>query len=833
MNVFKCIGQCGLMAVLVLGMVPAAAFADELAGDVTAGATADAATAEMTGEEAVGEPKAERVLALDSGLAATNDDSSLRRYEGEEEEVMGLQGAAGNGAATSVALDGDLATVADSDIITVEAQVRGVNTEGWRVFVSYARPKAGVPTEFTISVEGGPTGPYQYQQGFISKDGAYVYDPSFGSFDPPQDSDVLSYEFVGTGRYEYQFLVQPAGKLNKRFSINVDVSGDGFVDADTKAREIVDACLPDGNQDDYETALALHDWIIDNVSYDYTFRNLGVDRALAGMAVTCEGYHAAYVKLLETAGLQTGRINGDGHVWTAVKMDGEWYHIDTTHDDVKDGLSDTTAPGALTKEQQAHMLFGLNDDIMKLVDPKHQWSGANSLENNYFIRTGDILEWSDPIADVILDKLNKKETSFTVRATNAGWAQDDFKNIINNLVAYELNQYEWTTDDRASDAVVHVSYADDYYTVSAFTVLSAVPTVSRGLTYNGASQVGVTVPDAGKYVLSGTTRATSAGTYTAKVTPAAGYAWDKSGDRTPHSYSWKIAAASLASSAVSATVAQASCEYTGTAIRPKITVKHNGRTLKEGADYSVTYGSNTSIGKGTATIRGIGTNYVGSKTVSFDIVAPKNKWVTMGGKKYYYNVSGQPAKWSQKIDGSWYYFNGSGVMQTGWVTWKDGTKSYFDWDGRALLGWRSFSGVKYYFDPSTGISKRWSQKIDGKWYYFDGSSRMQKGWVAWKDGTKSYFHPDSSGHAAALLGWRSFSGVKYYFDPATGISKRWSQRLGGYWYYFDSASRMKTGWVTWKDGRKSYFNWDGKALTGWRSFNGVKYYFDPVTGMTR
>ena len=110
---------------------------------------------------------------------------------------------------------------------------------------------------------------------------------------------------------------------------------------------------------------------------------------------------------------------------------------------------------------------------------------------------------------------------------------------------------------------------------------------------------------------------------------------------------------------------------------------------------------------------------------------------------------------------------------------------------------------------------------------------MQKGWVAWKDGTKSYFHPDSSGHAAALLGWRSFSGVKYYFDPATGISKRWSQRLGGYWYYFDSASRMKTGWVTWKDGRKSYFNWDGKALTGWRSFNGVKYYFDPVTGMTR
>ena len=111
----------------------------------------------------------------------------------------------------------------------------------------------------------------------------------------------------------------------------------------------------------------LHDWIIDNVSYDRTYRNMGVDRALAGMAVTCEGYHAAYVKLLETAGMKTGRITGGGHVWTAVQMDGEWYHVDTTHDDVKDGLLDATAPGTLSKEQQAHLLFGLDDTTMALV----------------------------------------------------------------------------------------------------------------------------------------------------------------------------------------------------------------------------------------------------------------------------------------------------------------------------------------------------------------------------------------------------------------------------------------------------------------------------------
>ena len=668
------------------------------------------------------------------------------------------------------------AIAASSDVITVQATPKGLNSGGWSATVTYAKPVAGAPTQFTITADGGAngSGSYQYQQGFIYKHDPYVwvFDPSFGTSMPYQDSNVLSYQFVGAGRYDYQFQVRDTQtNLYQRFTFTIDVEGEGFIDTDEKAREIVAECLPDGNVDDYETALVLHDWIIDNVSYDYTYRNLGVDRALAGMAVTCEGYHAAYVKLLEVAGMRTGRITDGGHVWTAVQMDGDWYHVDTTHDDVKDSLSDVTAPGTLSKEQQAHLLFGLDDATMMLANPSYkgptQGYEATSLENNYFIKTGDILEWSDPIADEILRKLDQRETSFKVKASNASWPQSTYKNPINSLVAYELNRSGWTTDSQTSDAVVRVGYADDYFNVEAFAVLSGAPSVASGLVYTGNSQTGVAVPDAGKYVVSGTAKATNAGTYTATVAPAAGYAWDETGDRAARTYQWKIGPASLASGAVTAATAQASYEYAGGTVRPQVSVKHNGRLLKEGTDYTVSYANNAAIGKATATVRGNGKNYTGTRTISFSVVAPKSKWLTVGGKKYYYGANGQPVKWSQKIGGSWYYFNGSGIMQTGWVTWKDGTKSYFDWDGKALLGWRSFSGVKY------------------------------------------------------------------YFDPATGISKRWSQRLGGYWYYFDSASRMKTGWVTWKDGRKSYFNWDGKALTGWRSFNGVKYYFDPITGMTR
>ena len=734
----------------------------------------------------------------------------------------------------------EAASLAGDDVVTVTARAHSVDPDGWSATVTYEKPQAGVSTEFTITADGGPkgSGSYQYQQGFIYKYDPYIwiYDPTFPPAETFRDSNVLSYQFVGAGRYQYQFVVRDTETARyMRFSFEVEVAGDGFIDANEKAREIVAECLPDGNVDDYETALALHDWIIDNVSYDHTFRNLSVDRALLGMAVTCEGYHAAYVKLLETAGMETGRVEGGGHVWTAVKMDGKWYHVDTTHDDVKDSLAGADIPGFLSKEQQAHLLFGLDDATMKLANAGYHGPTAgfeaDSLENSYFIKTGDIAEWSDPIAIQILGKLNQKETSFTLTPTNASWAQDSYRNVVSNLVAYELNQAEWTTDNQQADAIVRIDYADNRFAVNTFTVLTSAPTVVRNLIYNGASQAGLAVPSAGSYALSGTTKAIDAGTYTATVAPGAGYAWDKLGDKTARSYQWTIAPASIASGAVSVSGVKASYEHTGSPIRPNVTVTHNGRTLKAGTDYQVSYGENTQVGKATVTIRGAGKNYSGSRTISFDITNPRNAWRTVGGKTYYYGADGQPVKWEQKIGGHWYYFNGSGVMQTGWVTWsKLGTKSYFDADGRARTGWHTICGKRYYFDPATARSLRWENRIGGSWYYFNSASEMQTGWVTWsKLGTKSYFNDDGK----ARTGWHTLWGKRYYFDPATARSLRWENRIGGSFYYFNAASQMHTGWLTWSaDKKRSYFDVNGKALTGWQTIGGQRYYFDPATYKT-
>ena len=84
---------------------------------------------------------------------------------------------------------------------------------------------------------------------------------------------------------------------------------------------------------------------------------------------------------------------------------------------------------------------------------------------------------------------------------------------------------------------------------------------------------------------------------------------------------YEIMAAPITSFALST----ASYVYDGTAKRPAVIVKSNGKTLVAGTDYSVTWPSDISnVGKKTVTVAGKG-NYTGSMTATYEIVAASNK----------------------------------------------------------------------------------------------------------------------------------------------------------------------------------------------------------------
>ena len=71
-------------------------------------------------------------------------------------------------------------------------------------------------------------------------------------------------------------------------------------------------------------------------------------------------------------------------------------------------------------------------------------------------------------------------------------------------------------------------------------------------------------------------------------------------------------------SKASVTLSTSTYAYDGKAKKPGVTVKLNGKTLKNGTDYSVTYSNNTKVGTAKVTITGKG-NYTGSVSKTYSI----------------------------------------------------------------------------------------------------------------------------------------------------------------------------------------------------------------------
>ena len=108
-----------------------------------------------------------------------------------------------------------------------------------------------------------------------------------------------------------------------------------------------------------------------------------------------------------------------------------------------------------------------------------------------------------------------------------------------------------------------------------------------------------------------------------------------------------------------------SFKYTGKEIKPSVTVKYSGKTLKQGTDYTVSYSNNIKSGTGTITIKGIG-EYKGTVTNKFNIIAPTapkdngsklvdNAGVGGGSMSTWVNWNNITAKANFKGEGGWKY----------------------------------------------------------------------------------------------------------------------------------------------------------------------------------
>ena len=104
------------------------------------------------------------------------------------------------------------------------------------------------------------------------------------------------------------------------------------------------------NMSDYEKELAIHDWITDWSSFDYGVFSrssnedfeAGSDTpygVLINRSAMCHGYSSTFQLFMDMLNIEcitvfgTPGSNGVEHSWNMVKLDGEWYCVDTAWDD--------------------------------------------------------------------------------------------------------------------------------------------------------------------------------------------------------------------------------------------------------------------------------------------------------------------------------------------------------------------------------------------------------------------------------------------------------------------------------------------------------------------
>lgn len=175
--------------------------------------------------------------------------------------------------------------------------------------------------------------------------------------------------------------------------------------------------------------------------------------------------------------------------------------------------------------------------------------------------------------------------------------------------------------------------------------------------------------------------------------------------------------------------------------------------------------------------------------------------------------------------------------KTGWQE-KDGTLRHFSGSRSADLGWFQENDQRYYLDPDQdGAAVSGWVTIDGSRYYFNDAGVMQTGWVDW-DGASYLLGADGSiqtgwaqselgtlyldAEGSPVTGWVSVDKKMHYFNEA-GILQTGKTEIDGKVYCLDEAGCIQTGWVT-DQGKAVYLNLDGTLYSGWLEQDGKKYY---------
>ena len=336
--------------------------------------------------------------------------------------------------------------------------------------------------EYTYTVHNGTdTGVVSYEY-FM----AILDDPREGAkADVLYDSGIISmneftFTFYQTGEYIlFVYRYDSNGEIiNSDYGDNVQcrikITEDQENNPLTLAVQSAASVCNKGN--DFDTAVAINDYLVQNVEYDWDYYHYSPQAALLGSEygfqhkTVCNGYSRAYQLIARACGLNCRKVNGkvgkENHAWDVVQINGKWYQVDPTWND------DENNPMLFQ-----HIYMGLNDTAISVNHSGFDYPEGevvcSTLEDNYFIHTG---KWTDLAGDAEtdaqteLDATSGNEETIIVDFGTAAWLEGGVYNVqdpevlqINgHIVADALSRKTWARDNGGTQTAMRGTFTYDY-----------------------------------------------------------------------------------------------------------------------------------------------------------------------------------------------------------------------------------------------------------------------------------------------------------------------------------------------------------------------------------
>ncbi len=210
--------------------------------------------------------------------------------------------------------------------------------------------------------------------------------------------------------------------LTLTYTVDADKRADVQEELERERDELLGMLTP--SMTDYEIELTLHDALLERCDYNDAAVEAGLSEemhphsfsaygALVEGSAVCEGYAHAMQYLLNAAGIPATVVSGydvdgiDGHMWNAVRLDGELYYLDPTWNDAAEII--TYGYFNLTTEQMlcSHRFDG---EALGLET-------ATATAYNYHWMNGTYLDTVDQrdVAECVAERLKAGEDTVHLR----------------------------------------------------------------------------------------------------------------------------------------------------------------------------------------------------------------------------------------------------------------------------------------------------------------------------------------------------------------------------------------------------------------------------------